>query len=93
MRGKPISKSPISPAQIASRKLIQKSVKILNTPTHRPVYRPCPEVTPNAKPLPSTGTYIPQPEQGLESSQLKLSTGPMPKLPARQALLPQEKSF
>ena len=93
VRGKPISKSPISPAQIASRKLIQKSVKILNTPTHRPVYWPCPEVTPNAKPLPSTDTYIPQPEQSLESSQLNLSVGPVPKLPVGQVLLPQENPF
>ena len=93
VRGKPISKSPISPAHIASRKLIQKSVKILNTPTHRPVFRPCPEVTPNAKALPSTDTYIPQPEQGLEISQLKLPIGPMPNLSARQVSLPQENPF
>ena len=59
-------------------------MKILNAPKHIPVFRPCPEVTPNAKPLTSTHTYIPQPEQGLETSQLKLPIGPMPKLLARQ---------
>ena len=34
VRGKPISKLPISPAQISSRKLIQKSVKRLNDAQH-----------------------------------------------------------
>ena len=93
VRGKPISKSPISPAQIASRKFIQKSVKLMNAPKHKPVFRPCPEVTPNAKPLPSTDPYTPQPEQGLKTSQLKLPIAPIPKLPARQVLLPQENPF
>ena len=92
MRGKPISKSSISSAQSASRKLIQRSVKILNAPKHKPAFRPCPEVTPN-KPLPSTDTYTPQPEQGLETHQLKLPVATMPKLPARQVLLPQENPF
>ena len=93
MRGKLTSKSPISPAQITNRKLIQRSVKLLNTPKHKPVFRPYPEVTPNAKPFPSTDPYTPQLEQGLETSQLKLPIGPISKLPARQVLLPEGKSF
>ena len=93
MRGKPISKSPISPAQIASRKLIQKSLKLLNDPKHKPVFRPCPEVTPTVRPLLSTDSYTPEPEQGFETSQLKLPIAPMSKLPARQVSLPQENPF
>ena len=93
VRGKPISKLPISPSQIASRKLIKKSVKLLNDAKHKPVLRPCSEVTPNAKPLPSTDTYTPQTEQGFETSQLKLPIAPIPKLPTRQVLLPQENPF
>ena len=45
VRSKPISKTPISPAQTVSRKLIQKSVKLLIAPKHKLVSRPCPEVT------------------------------------------------
>ena len=37
VRGKLISRLPISPSQIASRKLIQKSVKLLNDAKQKPV--------------------------------------------------------
>ena len=52
VRSKPISKQPISPAQSVSRKLIQKSMKLLNAPKHKLVSRPCPDVTSNVKPFP-----------------------------------------
>ena len=44
VRSKPISKIPISSAQAVSRKLIQKSVKLLNAPKHKLGSRPSPEV-------------------------------------------------
>ena len=68
--GKPISKSPISTAQLARRRLIQKSVKLLNAPKHKSILSPCTETAPNTKPLPPTDTFadIPQTEEGLETS-------------------------
>ena len=93
VRSEPISKMPISPAQAVSRKLIQKSVKLLNAPKHKLVSRPCPEVTPNVKLFPSTHISTPQGTEGLEPPQLKLPIASMPKLPPKQALLPQENPF
>ena len=90
---KPISKIPISPAQAVSRKFIQKSVKLLNAPKHKLVSRPCPEVTPNVKLFPSTDTSTHQGSESLEPSHLKLPIAPLPKLPPKQDLLPQENSF
>ena len=93
VRGKPISKSPINPAQSASRKLIQRSVKLVNAPKPKHVSKPYPDVTPNDKPLPSADIYTPQAKENLEPSQIKLPIAPMPKLPSRQVLLPQENPF
>ena len=93
MRSKPISKSPINPAQAVTRKLIQKSVKLLNAPKHKLASRPCPEVTHNVKRFPSTDISTPQGTEGLEPPQLKLPIAPMPKLLPKQALLPQENPF
>ena len=90
--GKPISKSAISTAQLVRRRLIQKSVKLLNAPKHKSILSPYPETAPSTKPLSSidTCTDIPQTEEGLETSQLKL---PISRLPAKQVLLPQENPF
>ena len=93
MGSKPISKTPSSPAQAVSRKLIQKSVKLLNIHKHKLVSKPCPEVTPNVKLFPSTDISTPQGAEGLKPPQLKLPVAPMPKLPPKQALLPQEIPF
>ena len=92
MCGKQISKSSISTAQLVRRRLIQKSVKLLNAPKHESILSPCPETAPSTKPLPSTDTCtdIPQTEEGLETSQLKL---PVSGLPVKQVLLPQENPF
>ena len=85
--GKPIRKSLISTAQLARRRLIQKSVKLLNAPKHKSVLSPCPETVTSTKPLPPTDTCtdIPQTEEGLETSQLKLHVS---RLPANQVMLP-----
>ena len=72
---------------------LYKSVKLLNAPKHKLVSRPCPDVTPNVKPLPSNDTYTPQAKEDLQPSQLKLPIIPMPKLPAKQVLLSQENHF
>ena len=93
VRGKPISKSPISPAQSASRKLIQRSVKLLNAPKHKPVSRPCPDVTPNDKPLPSTDTYTPQPKEGLETFSAKIAYSPYAKITCQTSFITSRKSF
>ena len=68
-------------------------MKLLNAPKHKPISRLCPDVTPNVKSLASTEIYTPQAKEGLEPSQLKLPIEPMPKLPAKQVLLPQENPF
>ena len=93
MRSKPISKIPISSAQTVSRKLIQKSVTLLNAPKHKLVSRPCPEVTPNVKLFPSTDISTHQGNERLEPPLPKIPIAPMSKLPPKQALLPQENPF
>ena len=46
-------KTPISPAQTAGRKLLQKSVRLLNTPPHKaPIKLPTDTKTPVARPPP-----------------------------------------
>ena len=87
VRSKPISKTPISPTQAVSRKLM------LNAPKHILVSRPCPEVNPNVQLFPSTDISIHQRNKGLEPPQLKLPIAPMSKLPPKHALLPQENPF
>ena len=51
-------KTPISPVQAAGRKLLQKSVRLLNTPPHKtPIKLPTDTKTPVARPptdVPST---------------------------------------
>ena len=93
VRSKPISKIPSSSAYAVSRKLIQKSVKMLNAPKHKLVSRPCPEVTPNVKLFSSTDISTHQGNENLESPQLKIPIAPMSKLSHKQALLPQENPF
>ena len=93
VRSKPISKIPSSPAQAVSRKLVQKSVKLLNAPKHKLVSRPCPEVTPNVKLFPSTDISTHQGNESLEPPQLKIPIAPMSKLCPKQASLPQENPF
>ena len=93
VRSKPISKIPLYPAQAVSRKLMQKSGKLLNAPKHKLVSRPCTEVKPNVKLFPSTDLSTTRGIESLEPPQLKLPIAPMPKLPPKQALLPQENPF
>ena len=69
MRNQLINKTPISATQAVSRKLIQKSVKLLNAPKLKPSDKVPTGVAPTVKLFPSTDTptntgseslYIPQ---------------------------------
>ena len=46
VRSQLINKTPISAAQAVSRKLIQKSVNLLNAPKLKPIDKIYPDVTP-----------------------------------------------
>ena len=70
-RSQPINKIPISPAQAVSRKLIQRSVKLLNAPKHKLSSRPFHDLTPNVKLFPSTDASIHPGNESLEVSQPK----------------------
>ena len=93
VRSQLITKTPISAAQAVSRKLIQKSVKLLNTPKHKPNLKSYPQMNPNAKLFPSTDTSVHTGNESLEVPQLKMPIASMPKLPPQQVLLPQENPF
>ena len=93
VRSQLINKIPISAAQAVSRKLIQKSVKLLNAPKLKPHDKVYPDVTPNVRLLPSNDTPINTGNETFEVPQLKAPIAPMPKLPPQQALLPQENPF
>ena len=77
VRSQLINKPPISAAQAVSRKLIQKSVKLLNTPKNKPNVNYYPEVNPNTKLLPSNNTPINTGNESLEVPQLKMPIAPM----------------
>ena len=52
LRPQTVVKTPISPVQTAGRKLIQRSVRLLNTPPHKiPIRLPSDTRTPVARPL------------------------------------------
>ena len=93
VRSQLLNKTPISAAQAVSRKLIQKSVKQLNAPKHKPNITSYPEGTSNIKLLPSNNTPTYTGNESLKVPQLKIPIAPMPKLPPQQALLPQENPF
>ena len=90
VRSQLITKTPISAAQSVSRKVIQKSVKLLNTPKHKPNPKSYPQINPSAKLFPSTDTSVHTGNESLEAPQLKMPVAPLPKLPPQQVLLPQE---
>ena len=93
VRSQLINKTPISAAQAVSRKLIQKSVKLLNAPKHKPNIKSYPEGTPNIKLLPSNNIPTYTGNESLEVPQLKIPIAPMPKLPPQEDLLSQENPF
>ena len=87
-----IVKTPISPAQAAGRKLIQRSVKLLNTPPHKiPIKLPSDTQTPVARPQPQFPP-LDTPSQELDFPIPKINP-PMQPLPPQQCLLPQNNPF
>ena len=85
-------KTPISSAQTAGRKLLQKSVRLLNTPPHEtPIKLPTDTQTPVARPP------LPLPPLDVISKELDI---PMPTIKPtmqplllQQCLLPQNNPF
>ena len=76
-----------------SRKLIQKSVKMLNAPRSRLIEKVSTNIPPPVKLFPtSERSHIPAGDH-LNVPQLKAPIAPVPKLPPQQALLPQENPF
>ena len=93
VRSQLINKTPISAAQALSRKLIQKSVKLLNAPKLKPSDKIPTDVAPTVKLFPSNQTPINTGSESLDIPQFKALIAPMPKLPPQQAMLPQENPF
>ena len=93
VRSQLINKTPISAAQAVSRKLIQKSVKLLNAPKLKPSYKVPTGVAPTVKLFPSNITPTNTGSEILDIPQLEAPIASMPKLPPQQALLPQENPF
>ena len=85
-------KTPISPVQTAGRKLLQKSVKLLNTPPHKtPIKLPSNTQTPVARPpLPFPPLEVPSKELDIPMPTINPSIQP---LPPQQCLLPQHNPF
>ena len=93
VRNQLTNQTPTSAAQAISRKIIQKSVKLLNTPRSRPSEKVFTNIPPPVKLFPpSERPHIPAGDQ-LNIPQLKAPIPPVPKLPPEQALLPHKKSF
>ena len=89
-----VSNQPdLSPAQLASRKLIQKSVKMLNTPKLK-----APDKITPPTPIPVAPFSLRDQSLNTETSPIEIPLakppGPLaPKLPPQQALMPQNKPF
>ena len=85
-------KTPISPVQTAGRKLLQKSVTLLNNPPHKtPIKLPTDTKTPVARPpLPFPPLDVASKELDIPMPTINPSTQP---LPPQQCLLPQNNPF
>ena len=85
-------KTPISPVQTAGRKLIQRSVRLLNTPPHKiPIKLPSDTQTPVARPpLQFPPLEVPPQELDIPMPMVNPSIQP---LPPQQCLLPQNNPF
>ena len=93
VRNQLINKTPISAAQAVSRKLVQKSVNLLNGPRSRTSDNVSTSTTPPINLFPSNDTSNNTGSDSLNVPQLKTPIAPMPKLSPQQALLPQENLF
>ena len=92
LRPQTLVKTPISPVQTAGRKLIQRSVRLLNTPPHTiPIKLPSDTQTPVARP-PIQLPPLEVPLQELDIPMPKVNPSIQP-LPPQQCLLPQNNPF
>ena len=89
-----VSSQPnLSPAQLASRKLIQKSVKMLNTPKLKIPYNIAPTTPKPVTPFPLRDQSFNTEASPVEIPLAKPPGPPAPKLPPQQALMPQNNPF
>ena len=89
-----VSSQPnLSPAQLASRKLIQKSVKMLNTPKLKVPDKITPQTTNPVAPFPLRDQSVNTEASPIEIPLVKPSGPPAPKLPPQQVLMPQNNPF
>ena len=89
-----VSNQPnLSPAQLASRKLIQKSVKILNTPRLKVTDKITLQTPKPVAPFPLRDQSLNTETSSIEIPLAKPPGPPAPKLPPQQALMPQNNPF
>ena len=89
-----VSNQPnLSPAQLASRKLIQKSVKMLNTPKLKVPDKIAPQTPKPVAPFPLRDQSLNTETSPIEIPLAKPPGPPAPKLPPQQALMPQNNPF
>ena len=89
-----VSSQPnLSPAQLASRKLIQKSVKMLNTPKLKIPDKLAPPTPQPVAPFPLRDQTFNTEASPIEIPLAKPPGQPAPKLPPQQALMPQNNPF
>ena len=90
----PVSNQPsLSLAQIARRKLIQKSVKMLNTPRLQVPDKITPQAPKPVAPFPLRDQSLNVDTSSIEIPLARPSGPPAPKLPPQQALMPQNNPF
>ena len=90
VRNQLITKTAISPAQAVSKKLIQKSVKLLNAPKPKSSDKTPTDVFPSVKLFPPKVASDQTSTDSCNVPHLKAPLAPVPKLPPQQTLLPQE---
>ena len=81
VRNQLINKTPISAAHAVSRKLMQKSVNLLNVPKLKPNDKVPTDVAPTVKLFPSNQTPTHTGSEILDIPQFKAPIASMPKLP------------
>ena len=89
-----VSNQPnLSPAQLASRKLIQKSVKMLNTPKLKIPDKIAPQTPQPFAPFPLRDQTLNTERSPIEIPLAKPPGQQAPRLPPQQALMPQNNPF
>ena len=87
------NKLSLSTSQLASRKLIQKSIKMLNTPKLKTSGKIDPQIPKPVAPFPLRDQSLHTETSPIEIPLAKPPGPPAPKLPSQQALMPQNNPF